>query len=356
MSPRTLPLRVTSAEQAAAFDRAAIAAGTASFELMLRAGTRSAELILRELSDRLEYGVAVFAGRGNNGGDAYILAAQLARAGIAVHCVAAGSPNTDDARRAQGLAAARGVEITSQCDLPHTATARVVVDGLLGTGHRGEFRPDLLPFVQSLSAARARGASVVALDIPSGLNATSGECADGVVAADITTTFGTVKRGLLSARQLTGRLVLVDIGLPADLAPSEAWLLADHHLAHAFVPSMAWNAHKGTRGKLLIVGGHVGMAGATILAGQGALHAGAGLVQACVDTESLSAVQHELPQAIASAWSALDVIAQSTANVHASVHANEQTNVHANVRACVIGPGLGSSLRSERAMLAALSS
>src|SRR6186997_2222074 len=98
------PLRVTTAREAAARDQSAIAAGVPSFTLMLQAGTESAAVILRDYADRLAQGVAVYAGPGNNGGDAWIVAAQLARCGVRVRVVADDAPRTDDARRAERMA------------------------------------------------------------------------------------------------------------------------------------------------------------------------------------------------------------------------------------------------------------
>ncbi|MEQ1692611.1 MAG: NAD(P)H-hydrate epimerase, partial [Gemmatimonas sp.] len=103
-SDRGHPLRVTTADESSARDRSAIVSGVPSFTLMLQAGTQSAAVILRDYGDRLGHGVVVFAGPGNNGGDAYVVAAQLARAGVRVRLEVAAPPRTDDARRAEALA------------------------------------------------------------------------------------------------------------------------------------------------------------------------------------------------------------------------------------------------------------
>jgi len=143
--------RVTTAAEAAARDRAAIAAGISAFDLMLAAGTVAAAEVLRRFGHQLGHGVALFAGTGNNGGDAYVAAAQLARAGVTVRLHAAGPPRTPDAIRAAALAAPA---------LVHGAPGgheRVVIDGLLGTGHQGPLRREIAAACVQLRQAFERG-------------------------------------------------------------------------------------------------------------------------------------------------------------------------------------------------------
>ena len=333
-------LRVTTAAEAAACDHAAVQAGTPSFELMLQAGTAAAAVVLRECADHLSHGVALFAGAGNNGGDAYVMAAQLARAGIAVRLQASAPPRTTDAQRAAALAAPYLVHGAP------TGNERLVVDGLLGTGHRGALREEIRANCACLALARDRGAVVVALDLPSGLEASSGEVAEGSVPAGLTLAFGTVKRAHLLRRDHVGQLLLLDIGLrlfgdvPGD-ADDEAWRWA-HDLAlgamrESMAPADAWQAHKGTRGRVGLAGGDRGMAGAIVLAARAALRSGAGLVHAIVDEASVSAVQSLVPQALAHRWPAPDE------SGHTDVRADAQSDVRADARydALAIGPGLG---------------
>lgn len=290
---------------------------------MLRAGTAAAAYILRRFPDRLARGVALFAGRGNNGGDAYVVAAQLARAGVVVRVHAAAPPRTDDALRAHALAAPA---LIAGAPSGHEA---LVVDGLLGTGHVGALRENVAAACRMLQFARDRRAPVVALDVPTGLDAGSGEIADGSVAADVTLCFGTLKRGLLVQRAHAGRIVVVDIGLRQHVRLADrAWTLADDHMVAGALPPIAWNAHKGTRGALALVGGTSGMAGAMVLATRGALAAGAGLAKAWVEGDGVSVLQHNVPQAIALDWS------------------DDESNERGWGDALAVGPGLGRSARS----------
>jgi len=304
-----------------------------SFELMLRAGTCSAAFVLRDYSGRLSHGVALFAGSGNNGGDVYVTAAQLARAGVTVRVQASGPPRTDDARRAAALAA-RYLTFGRP-----TGKEGVVVDGVLGTGHRGAFRDGAVESVHALGFARDRGATIVALDVPSGLDASTGEIAHNSVAADVTLCFGTVKRGVLFQRGHVGRIVVIDIGLRGPLEPDDgAWFHADERLVSRSLPPIAWDAHKGTRGHLALVGGATGMAGAIILATQGALASGCGLAKVYVEAPGIMAVQHGASQAIAIPWPAVGEDGIGTGWGHA----------------IAAGPGLGRSMASSALLERAL--
>lgn len=315
---------------------------------MLQAGTATASLILRDFTECLQYGVVVFAGVGNNGGDAYVVAAQLARAGVSVCVYATGAARTADARRAAALlpqsvpqfgpmsgtvsALAPGAVSTGA---PMPRCAGLVVDGLLGTGHAGALRSEVREACDLMARFRAEGARVMALDIPTGLDATSGEIAEGSLGADCTVCYGTIKRGVLLQRGHVGRVVLADIGL-GDFADSSgtaaddaAWRWYDRRAIAARTPAIAWNAHKGRRGRVLVVGGEEGMAGAAAFAARAALLAGAGVVHCMVDAPSVLVVQTLCEAALAHPWPERD---------------GTRTDIAAD--ALAVGPGLGRCARS----------
>lgn len=310
---------------------------------MLAAGSQSAAVILRDYGDRLSRGVAVFAGPGNNGGDAWVVAAQLARCGVRVRVVADAPPRSDDARRAatiarryEGHAPSRMLSVGEP-----TGEEQVVVDGLLGTGQQGALREPMRARAAQLAACRARGATVCALDVPTGLDATSGAHAVGGVFAHATLTYGTIKRGLLRSRAAAGRIVLLDIGLGAHAAPADdAWHAADDDSLAQRLPSVAWDAHKGRRSHLALIGGVAGMAGAIVLATRAALASGIGLARAWVDAPGVPALQLGVPQAIAHAW---DTGSQAGRDGDAPWG-----------HAMAIGPGLGRGAASEAVLRAAL--
>ncbi|MGH7646479.1 MAG: NAD(P)H-hydrate epimerase, partial [Gemmatimonadaceae bacterium] len=287
-----LLLSVTSARESAARDSAAIALGVPSRALMQRAGAAAAGEIARTFGAELAHGVVVFAGPGNNGGDGWVVARCLAAAGVSVHVIATGDPSTEDSRAERALAQPGLTQA-------RPANARVIVDAMLGTGAGGKPRGAITAAIQDIARARAAGAAVVSLDLPTGVDADTGE-AEGAVRADVTITFGTMKRGLLIARGNAGRIALVDIGLPpGDASTPElvtpAWV-------REVIPPIPADAHKGVRRKLVIVGGQLGMAGAAVFAARAAMRSGIGMVRVVVARESVPIVQAAAPHAIARAW------------------------------------------------------
>ncbi|MFL5468560.1 MAG: NAD(P)H-hydrate epimerase, partial [Gemmatimonadaceae bacterium] len=182
-----MPVWVVSANESAARDRAAIESGTPSRVLMQRAGMAAADQIARRYSERLREGALVFTGSGNNGGDGWIVAAALAGRGISVSvaeiakAVADKSPDAVAARD-DAIGSVRVVDSIDE-NVP------VVVDALLGTGFEGEPRGEIARAITTINGLRTRGARVAALDVPSGLNATTGHRVSCVV-ADLTLSFG----------------------------------------------------------------------------------------------------------------------------------------------------------------------
>ncbi len=175
---------------------------------------------------------------------------------------------------------------------------------------------------------RSRGAIVVSLDVPTGLDATTGAIDASAIAADLTITFGAIKRGLLVARAVAGEIVLVDIGLGAHAALDDgAPALVDVAFVRAHVPPIPADAHKGVRRRVAIVAGGPGMAGAAILASRAALASGAGLVRLFVAPENVPVVQTAAYEALASPWPESD---------------REVTQTIAEwADAVLLGPGLG---------------
>lgn len=289
---------------AASRDASAIAAGVPSRALMQRAGAAAAAEIARRFGDRLEGGVVVATGPGNNGGDGWVVAHALHAVGIPVRvaeCVAARTP---DARAERELAVGAGVPVLEGAAALDRAPAAVAVDALLGTGLARDAAPlrgAVADAVSRLAALRRGGVALVALDLPSGIDAGTGGDA-GAPACDATITFGSVKRGHLVARGACGAIVVVDIGLGAHADVASATPLASAGWFAQSLPRIGADAHKGTRKKVVIVGGAPGMAGAAMLAARGALRSGAGMVRCLVAPESLPAIQEGEPAALAAPW------------------------------------------------------
>jgi NAD(P)H-hydrate epimerase len=178
---------------------------------------------------------------------------------------------------------------------------------LHGTGAAGAPRGQIATTNPTTQHLAERGAAVVALDVPSGLDASTGDVPGAAVTADLTLTFGSMKRGHLVNRDACGVVAALDIGLAisdADLLDvprlvDEAWVAAQ-------IPPFAADAHKGIRKKVAIVGGASGTAGASILAARAALRSGVGMVKLVVSRETLGPVHEAEPYALAAAWPADD--------------------------------------------------
>ena len=294
---------VVDAAGAAAADSAAIAAGIPSRALMRCAGAAAAAEIARRFSDQLHDGVVIATGAGNNGGDGWVVAQWLRSAGIAVRVVECAPALTADARAEREAAVALGVPVTNEVRTLEDGHERLVVDALIGTGYRAEseLHAPMAGAVASLVTRAGHGATIVSLDVPSGLNASTGASRGGLRAA-LTLTFGAVKRGHLVARELCGEIVALDIGLGAHVSAAKGAPLADARWFRDVLPIIHADAHKGTRGRVGIIGGASGMAGAAILAARAALHSGAGLVFCFTAEESVPAVQEAVPAALAARW------------------------------------------------------
>lgn len=293
-----VPVRITTAAEAAARDAAAIAAGTLSGILMERAGTAAAAEIMRRYPDFGSARVIVCAGPGNNGGDGWIVARELARRGGQVAVMAPAGTRSTEASAAR-TAALRDPRVTQA---EAVGEPSIVIDALLGTGSSGAPRGAIAECISALNAARARGARIVSLDLPSGLDADGAAAAAPSVIADLTLTFGTLKRGLLTARDAAGAIVVLDIGLSTSGDADGAPALVTAPWVRGRIPPIPASAHKGTRKKLAIVGGQPGMAGAPMLAARAAMRSGIGMVRLVVAPENIPVVQGAVPLAMAAAW------------------------------------------------------
>jgi NAD(P)H-hydrate epimerase len=300
-------MRLVTAAESAALDRATIDGGHATGpELMERAGAGAVAALRRQLGDPLAWRVVVLCGGGNNGGDGMVIARLLHRAGAAVTALllADEAAVRDDARGMLAAARAAGVRVEAVPDasaLP-TALARderwdLAVDALLGTGARGEPRGAVAAGCRALRALQHGGTRVLAVDLPSGVDADSGDAWEGAARADLTVTFGAPRRGhfLYPGRGLCGTLEVVDIGL---VAPGPGPELLVPGALRGRLPERDPRAHKGDAGRVLLVGGAAGMTGALALAGRAAYRAGAGHVRLAAPASVCDLLTVLLPEAM----------------------------------------------------------
>ncbi len=276
----------------------------AGVPLMARASTGLAVAVARRLPFVYGARVALLVGAGNNGADTLWAGAWLARRGAAVVAVLVGDPVPD--------AFAAFLRAGGRVGTPEALeAAEVVLDGLVGIGGRGPLRPAAAVVVAGLGAAY-----VVAVDVPSGVDADTGEVSPGAVRADLTVTFGTLKPGLLLARSHVGELELVDVGLTLPEPDVEALSDAD---ARALLPVLAPTADKYARGVLGVAAGSPTYTGAPVLAVGAAVRAGAGMVRYVGADAPAAQVRAHWPEAVVTSTF-------------------EQTG---QVQAWVVGPGLG---------------
>lgn len=297
---------VVDAAGARAADSAAIAAGIPSRALMQRAGAAAAAEVVRRFPDDVNAGVVVATGAGNNGGDGWVMAAALHAVGVRVRVVECLTARTPDARAERAAAIASGVPHGSDVDSILRGSERIAIDALLGTGLRADapLEGAVAKAVATLIARRLLDdSSIVALDVPSGMDATTGHDV-GALRCALTLAFGTLKRCHVVSRGGCGHIAVLDIGLGphASVATTGGAMLATPEWFRRSVPPIDASAHKGTRGKIAIVGGAPGMAGAVILAARAALRSGAGLVKCVVAPESVQAVQEAEPAALVTPW------------------------------------------------------
>jgi len=334
-------------------DRRTIELGTPGSVLMERAGRGVAERVRREFGAACRRGVLVVAGRGNNGGDGFVIARLLKERGLRVTVVLLAERervvgdarlNLERWRRARG----RTVEIEGADPRPalerELARTGVVVDAILGTGLSSDVSGPIAAAIETIAAAssaRAKLASplvVVAVDVPSGLDGDRGEPRGTALPATATVTLGALKVGLVLpvARPWVGALSLVDIGLAEkawEALDSVIELGAKEALA-GLLTSRPAAAHKGTNGHVVLVAGSRGKSGAAILAARGALRGGAGLVTVACPPDAQAAVAAGAPEIMTDAIRGLS--------------AKEWRERLAGKGAAVIGPGLGTAPNASR--------
>lgn len=238
--------------------------------------------------------ITVLAGSGDNGGDALYAGARLAARGARVVAIPAAEKVHEQALSALLLAGG-----TVAPDLTIPSATDLILDGLLGIGGRGGLRD---PFATLARQARALDAITVAVDLPSGVAADTGEVRGEAITADVTITFGTLKPGLLidPGAGRAGAVLPVDIGLDLTGDEPAAIALQNEDIA-ALLPRPDAESDKYRRGVLGLVAGSDRFGGAPVLATGGAIRGGAGMVRVLTTTEAAHAVRQRWPEAVIAA-------------------------------------------------------
>src|SRR5262245_1512045 len=332
-------IELLTAEEMARADKLAVASGVAGATLMENAGRAVAEEVARRFPDAGE--IAVLCGPGNNGGDGFVAARHLQERGYKVRLGFDG----DEARLpADASAMAKRYDGTRRpLDGGLIAGADVVVDGLFGAGLGRPIEGKLARLIESVNASNL---PVIAIDVPSGIDGTTGEVRGTAIGAVATVTFFRLKPGhlLLPGRVHCGEVRLADIGIPASVLATIApkTFANEPALWRAKFPWPRPDGHKYARGHAVVVSGPVHSTGAARLGARGALRIGAGLVTVASPRDAL--------EVNAAALTAIMVREAGDARVLATLLSDRRKN------AVLIGPGLGVGERAKDMVQAALRS
>ncbi|MCB5292816.1 NAD(P)H-hydrate epimerase [Arthrobacter sp. SO3] len=285
--------------------------------LMQRAAYGLANAVVRELRARggRLYGASatVLAGKGNNGGDGLFAAALLAGRGMRTTAVLTAGEAHPEGLAAFHKAGGRVLRLTPEnvADASAAAAASdVVIDAVLGTGAQGGLRGPAAALIGELG--RARPGLVVACDIPSGVDADTGEAHAPVLQAELTVTFGAAKAGLLAdpGADFAGRVLVIPIGIDAAL-PEPALRRLETEDLSLLLPHPGRRSHKYSRGVLGIVAGSSRYPGAAVLACRGALASGAGMVRYLGPPDVADLVRRSCPEVVCGSGSAADTHVQA---------------------------------------------
>ena len=288
-------MKLYTAQEMSRADTRAQELGIPGSVLMERAGAQMARCALERFAPRR---AVVVSGGGNNGGDGFVIARELHRSGVDVAVLATkeeygGDPETN-------LEALRNLDVRliSPEDLDaEVGRAELVVDALLGTGFSREVREKEAGIIEKMNSAQV---PVLAVDVPSGVDGTTGEVQGVAVSSDLTVCVHAMKVGCVISpgREHAGEVIAVDIGIPpeADVDPSLVW--TDAASLRGKIPRTAELAHKYSAGALLVVAGSRGTTGAPVMVVRGAQRAGCGIVFLATPEGAAPAVDLALTEAL----------------------------------------------------------
>lgn len=279
-------MKIVTAEQMRQIDRDCLKRGTPAGTLMENAGKAVAEETRSVLGAMNKQNILCLVGAGNNGGDGLVAARYLHEWGAKVSVYLCSQRASDDENlkpvQEHGITcieAANDKNLKKYDDL--LASASCVIDALLGTGKMRPLEGIFRQVLEKVSAARnKRKLTVIAVDLPSGMDADTGAIDPACPHADITVTLALPKLGLFGfpGAERVGKLKIADIGIPPALSASVMTELLTSDWAGATLPARPLNANKGTFGKVLVVAGSINYIGSAYLACSGAMRVGAGLV------------------------------------------------------------------------------
>ncbi len=323
--------KILTARQMKECDHSAIAHGTPSAVLMQRAGNAVYEALISnfDVSNTL-----IVCGSGNNGGDGFIVALCLKRAGYSceIWYVGAGHAMTEETERRYYEAVDEGIPFVED---PHMEEYTAIVDAIFGIGlssDPGEVSAMAIEMINNSLVP------VISVDIPSGISSDTGHAYSPFVRADMTVTMEAYKRGhsLFEGIDASGKIICADLGIDTSYAKDAddiiPFSITNKDLS--LIPRRRRDSHKGDFGRILVIGGSIGMCGAAFLSAFAAYRSGAGIVEIYTPEANRAVMQTLLPEAIVTSYS--DVIP----DISQLITVIERASV------IVIGPGLGTDERS----------
>ena len=279
-------MKIVTVEQMQSLEVAAGKAGVSTNALMEKAGLAVADHAIQQLASPRGARVLVLLGAGNNGGDGLVAARYLHQWGARVQLYECVPRKSNDPNLA--LAEERGIPISTTADDPglellrrYISSSSLIIDAVLGTGKARPIEGQLREVLLHVAEARKHQATpLLAVDLPTGLDADTGAVDPVCHGADVTIALGYPKIGHFTfpGASMTGRLEIVDIGMPTGLDANISLELVTPELVRSLLPSRPLEAHKGTFGRLLVIAGSRNYVGASFLACSGAYRVGAGLV------------------------------------------------------------------------------
>ncbi|MDA0677082.1 MAG: NAD(P)H-hydrate dehydratase, partial [Chloroflexi bacterium] len=334
-----LKVKAVTADQMRAIEARCVQAGTSLDMLMENAGLAVAEAVAARLYGAAGKSVVVLLGPGNNGSDGYVAARHLSNNGANVTAFSLTKRPEPDEKR--NLAEAAGVLVVEYPGLVALADAcsrsDVVIDAVLGTGRARPINDDL---ARSLKAISVHAKDIVAVDLPTGINADTGKFDVNGLKADLTLMLGLPKIGLLTSAGsgVSGKLEVLDIGIPERLAGDVMTDALTGELAKNLLPQRSGDTNKGSFGRTLVLGGSANYLGAPQLAAKAALRSGVGLVFLASSEPVYRLIAGRIDEAIY-----IPLTAGNTGDWDVTPACSVLLSQASTMNSVLVGPGLGQS-------------
>jgi len=311
-------------------------------QMMRNAGLALADVIHERYGHTQSRNILGLIGSGNNGGDALIALSELIKKGWQVKAYLLKKRKKNDPlvlsiknNDGQVISADEDGSFNTLQEL--IGSSGIILDGILGTGFKLPLRKEISVPLQVFSKFETLP-KIVAVDCPSGVDCDTGETAEDTLHADLTVCMAAIKKGLLKfpAFEYIGEIVVVDIGLPKNLPEFKNIhaSVVDQGMVEKMLPARPLDAHKGTFGTCMIIGGSTNYCGAVLISAESAYRVGAGLVRAAIPGAIYDAIAGQLPECT---WI---VLPHSAGSISSKASVVIQENL-GRVTALLIGPGLG---------------